>query len=60
MEPQRQTAKPFGRGRGGGGGFGGRHGPIFPNESFFLGFTCPALAHVGRYLMYLLCTLLLL
>ena len=31
--------------------------PIFPNKSF-LGFMCPALAHVGRYLMYLLSTLL--
>ena len=31
--------------------------PVIPNKRF-LGFTCPALAHVGRYLMYLLSTLL--
>ena len=30
---------------------------IFPTKRF-LGFTCPALVHVGRYLMHLLSTLL--
>ena len=32
--------------------------PYFPNKRFS-GFTCPASAHVGRYLMFLLSTLLL-
>ena len=32
---------------------GGYTVPIFPNKRFW-GFTCPALAHVGCYLMYLL------
>ena len=31
----------------------GVHGPYFTNKRFF-GVKCPALAHVGRYLMYLL------
>ena len=37
--------------------FGGYTVPIFPNK-IVLGFTCPALAHVGLYSMYLSSALL--